>query len=51
MCIRDRIRKDWLDKLGLEVPKTMDDVMEVARAFVEMCIRDRFLCGAAPDED
>ena len=29
------IRKDWLDKLGLEVPKTMDDVMEVARAFVE----------------
>ena len=29
------IRKDWLDKLGLEIPKTMDDVMEVARAFVE----------------
>lgn len=27
------IRKDWLDKLGLEVPKTMDDVKNVAKAF------------------
>lgn len=27
------IRKDWLDKLGLDVPKTLDDVVEVARAF------------------
>jgi len=29
------IRKDWLDKLGLEVPKTLDELYEVARAFTE----------------
>lgn len=29
------VRKDWLDKLGLDVPKTMDDVKAVAKAFVE----------------
>ncbi|GAE93442.1 hypothetical protein JCM21714_2526 [Gracilibacillus boraciitolerans JCM 21714] len=29
------IRKDWLDKLGLEPPKTLEDFKEVARAFVE----------------
>ncbi|WPP40092.1 extracellular solute-binding protein [Paenibacillus hunanensis] len=29
------LRKDWLDKLGLEVPKTTDELMEVARAFTE----------------
>ena len=28
------IRKDWLDKLHLEVPKTVDDVRKVAEAFV-----------------
>lgn len=28
------IRKDWLDKLGLEPPKTMDDLEKVAEAFV-----------------
>ncbi|GHV35343.1 sugar ABC transporter substrate-binding protein [Clostridia bacterium] len=28
------IRKDWLDKLNLDVPKSMQDVIEVARAFV-----------------
>ncbi|XEC96231.1 extracellular solute-binding protein [Paenibacillus tarimensis] len=27
------IRKDWLDKLGLEVPETVDDLYEVAYAF------------------
>ncbi|TMV52990.1 extracellular solute-binding protein [Paenibacillus mesophilus] len=27
------IRKDWLDKLGLQVPKTYDDYMKVLRAF------------------
>lgn len=27
------IRQDWLDKLGLERPATMDDVVAVARAF------------------
>ncbi|QJD81908.1 extracellular solute-binding protein [Cohnella herbarum] len=27
------IRKDWLDKLGLKPPKTMDDVMKIAIAF------------------
>lgn len=29
------IRKDWLDKLGLEVPKTIDDVEAVAKAFID----------------
>lgn len=29
------IRKDWLDKLGLEVPRTMDELTAVAKAFVE----------------
>ena len=28
------IRKDWLDKLGLTVPKTFDDIVNVARAFM-----------------
>jgi len=27
------IRKDWLDKLGLSVPKTMDEYLDVMRAF------------------
>lgn len=29
------LRKDWLDKLGLQVPKTTDELMEVAKAFTE----------------
>jgi len=29
------IRKDWLDKLGLPVPTTLDGVIETAKAFVE----------------
>jgi len=29
------LRKDWLDKLGLSVPKTMDDLYEVAYAFAK----------------
>ncbi|RTE08282.1 extracellular solute-binding protein [Paenibacillus whitsoniae] len=29
------VRKDWLDKLGLQPPKTMDDLVNVAKAFVE----------------
>ncbi|MBQ8952676.1 MAG: extracellular solute-binding protein [Clostridia bacterium] len=29
------VRKDWLDKLGLEVPTTMDDIIAVAKAFIE----------------
>jgi len=29
------IRKDWLDKLGLEVPETMDELYEVMKAFKE----------------
>ncbi|KAB8145574.1 extracellular solute-binding protein [Chloroflexia bacterium SDU3-3] len=29
------IRKDWLDKLGLQMPKTLDDFMAVAKAFTE----------------
>lgn len=29
------IRKDWLDKLGLEPPKSMEELENVAKAFVE----------------
>lgn len=29
------IRQDWLDNLGLETPKTIDDLTEVLRAFTE----------------
>lgn len=29
------IRMDWLDKLGLEAPETLDEVLEIARAFVQ----------------
>ncbi|AJY73543.1 extracellular solute-binding protein [Paenibacillus beijingensis] len=29
------IRKDWLDKLGLQPPKTMDELERAAKAFVE----------------
>lgn len=30
-----QIRQDWLDKLGLEMPKTRDDVYKVLKAFKE----------------
>lgn len=29
------VRKDWLDKLGLAEPKTMEDIENIARAFIE----------------
>lgn len=29
------VRQDWLDKLGLEGPKTIDDVEALARAFID----------------
>ncbi|WP_432484796.1 extracellular solute-binding protein [Kineococcus esterisolvens] len=29
------VRKDWLDKLGLQMPKTTEDLANVARAFTE----------------
>lgn len=29
------IRKDWLDAVGLDEPETIDDVLEIAKAFVE----------------
>lgn len=29
------IRKDWLDKLGLEVPTTVEELLTVAKAFTE----------------
>ena len=29
------IRQDWLDKLGLKAPKTLDEFLEVAKAFTE----------------
>jgi putative aldouronate transport system substrate-binding protein len=29
------VRQDWLDKLGLEGPQTIDDIESIARAFIE----------------
>lgn len=29
------IRQDWLDQLGLEVPQTMEEIMQTSRMFVE----------------
>jgi len=29
------VRTDWLDKLGLPEPETLDDVLEIAKAFTE----------------
>jgi putative aldouronate transport system substrate-binding protein len=29
------IRKDWLDKLGLEAPKSLDDLGKIAKAFID----------------
>ncbi|MCR5103642.1 MAG: extracellular solute-binding protein [Eubacterium sp.] len=29
------LRKDWMDSLGLKEPQTIDDVIEIVRAFVE----------------
>ena len=29
------IRKDWLDNLGLDMPKTVDELYETAKAFTE----------------
>ena len=29
------VRQDWLDKLGLELPTTLDDIVAIAKAFVE----------------
>lgn len=29
------IRQDWLDKVGMQVPKTMDELVAVAQAFVD----------------
>ncbi|WP_168121437.1 extracellular solute-binding protein [Paenibacillus sp. HB172176] len=29
------IRKDWLDELGLEAPKSLDDLKAIAQAFIE----------------
>ncbi|NHN33112.1 extracellular solute-binding protein [Paenibacillus agricola] len=30
-----QLRKDWLDKLGMQVPETMDQMYEVVKAFTE----------------
>ena len=31
------IRRDWLEKCGMEVPTTMDELHDVAKAFMEKC--------------
>lgn len=41
------IRKDWLDQVGMEAPQTMDEVLEVARAFKEeLGVRNAILWNA-----
>ena len=46
------IRKDWLDKLGLEEPKTIEDLEAVARAFVENDVSGKGTIGiAGPQSD
>lgn len=41
------IRKDWLDKLNLEVPQTMEELEAVARAFVENDVSGKGTIGIA----
>lgn len=51
ICIADdykvqsgmQIRKDWLDKLGLDVPETIDELHEALLGFVNECGADRAL--------
>lgn len=41
------IRKDWMDKLNLEAPKTVDDLEAIARAFVENDVSGKGTIGFA----
>lgn len=34
-CLNAQIRKDWLDKLGLEMPENTEELFEVLKAFQE----------------
>lgn len=51
ICIADdykvqsgmQIRKDWLDKLGMDVPETVDELHEALLGFVSECGADRAL--------
>lgn len=38
-----QIRKDWLDKLGMDVPETIDELHEVLLGFVSECGADKAL--------
>ncbi|MBQ6550609.1 MAG: extracellular solute-binding protein [Lachnospiraceae bacterium] len=38
------IRRDWLEKVGMDVPSTMDEVKEVAKAFKELADGNIGLC-------
>lgn len=41
------IRMDWLEQVGMDIPKTMDEVTEVARAFKEQLgVRNAILWNA-----
>jgi ABC-type glycerol-3-phosphate transport system substrate-binding protein len=40
------VRKDWLDKLGLEGPQTVDDLEAIAKAFMEQDPDGRVICTA-----
>lgn len=44
------IRKDWLDDLGMEIPETMDELLEVLRAFKsEYDVKSPLLCNSQMD--
>ena len=45
------IRKDWLDELGLPVPKTLDELLDTARAFQEAGLGGENTIGMAASGD
>ena len=47
------IRKDWLEECGLEVPRTLDDIEQVALAFMEKKPggRDDLIAMMGPDKN
>lgn len=45
------IRQDWLDELGLPVPKTLDELLDTARAFQEAGLGGENTIGMAASGD
>ncbi|MDL2293523.1 extracellular solute-binding protein [Ruminococcaceae bacterium OttesenSCG-928-D13] len=45
------IRKDWLDQVDMEVPKTLDDLVEVVKAFQQAGLGGSSTVGIAVSKD